>query len=160
MEKTSTIKGLLAGVIAFLSAKLGILGPILLMLCLVMVIDYGTGMTAGFKEHNIESKKGMWGIVKKLLYGVAVAVAMIVDWTIITVASYVDLAIPTTTFFGILVAVWLILNELISILENLKRMEVPLPPFLIKIVNRFKITVENSGDKLTNTIDKGDLKNE
>lgn len=156
MENMNTIKGVFAGVIAFLSAKLGILGPILLMLLMVMVIDYCTGMLAGLKEHNIQSRKGMWGIVKKLLYGVAVAVAMIVDWTILTVAESMSFEVPLTTFFGLLVAVWLIINELISILENLTRMEVPLPAFLIKVVSKFKVVVENSGDKLSDTIKDGD----
>lgn len=156
MENVNAIKGIIAGGIAFLSAKLGILAPILLMLMLVMCVDYCTGMLAGFKEHNIQSKKGMWGIVKKLLYGVAVGVAMVVDWTIITVAESLNFDIPTTTFFGILVAVWLILNELISILENLKRMDVPLPGFLVTVVNRFKVSVENSGDKLSDTIKEGE----
>ena len=102
----------------------------------------------------------MWGIVKKVLYGVAVAVAMVVDWTIFTVASTMDIAIPLTTFFGFLVAIWLIINELISILENLTRMEVPLPGFLLKVVSNFKIAIENSGDKVADNVDSNLLKKE
>lgn len=160
MEKVNYVKGGLAGVGAYLSAKLGILWPVLLMLLVVMVVDYSTGMLAAKKENDIQSKKVMWGIVKKVLYGVAVAVAMVVDWTIFTVASTMDIAIPLTTFFGFLVAIWLIINELISILENLTRMEVPLPGFLLKVVSNFKIAIENSGDKVADNVDSNLLKKE
>ena len=37
--------------------------------------------------------------------------------------------------FGLIVAVWLIINELISILENLSELGTPIPPFLVKIVH-------------------------
>ena len=46
----------------------------------------------------------------------------------------------------ILVTVWLIINELISVLENLSRMGVPIPNFLKKIIDRLKNTVDEKGD--------------
>lgn len=107
-----------------------------------------------FQNNQLNSKTGLWGIVKKLLYGVAVAVGMIVDWTILNVAQFMNFDIPMATFFGLLVSIWLIVNELISILENLMRLDVPLPAFLIKVVSNFKIAVENSGEVLADTIDK------
>ena len=45
-----------------------------------------------------------------------------------------------------LVAVWLIINELISVLENLAKMGVPIPNFLKKLINRLKNTVDEKGD--------------
>jgi len=160
MEKLNTVKVLMASIGAYLSIKLGILLPVLIMLTVVIVTDYSTGMLAGKKEGKINSKTGMWGIVKKLLYGVAVAVGMVVDWTILHVTASLGLNIPVATFFGLLVAIWLIINELISILENLTRLEVPLPPFLLKVVQDFKVAVEKSGDTLVNTVDNNINKQE
>ena len=130
------------------------------MLIAVLITDYLTGMLSAFQHNVLNSKTGLWGIVKKLLYGVAVAVGMIVDWTIINVAQAIDINIPMTTFFGLLVSIWLIINELISILENLMKLDVPLPTFLIKVVSNFKIAVENSGEVLADTIDKSGKKND
>ena len=62
--------------------------------------------------------------------------------------------VPTVTFFGLLVAIWLLINELISILENLTRIGTPMPPFLVKVVSAFKVAVENSGDSLADTVDE------
>lgn len=154
MDKTNSIKLAIAGLGAFLSAKLGILYPVILILLVSMVGDYITGMVSAGYNHEIQSRRGMWGIVKKCMYGVAVAVAMMTDWIIINVADKVGVDIPLTTFFGLLVAIWLIFNEFVSILENLIKMEVPLPNFLINFTKYFKAAVEKQGDSLVGTIDK------
>lgn len=113
MDKYNVIKAILSGAVAAISAKLGILGPMLLALTGVMIVDYITGMLASKKENNISSRVGMWGIVKKLLYIVVVGVGMLMDWLILTTAESMGVHIPLATFFGLLVAVWLIINELI-----------------------------------------------
>jgi phage-related holin len=43
-----------------------------------------------------------------------------------------------------LVTIWLIINEMISILENLSKIGVPIPEFLKKIIGRLKNTVEKT----------------
>ena len=154
MEKVDVIKAFFITIGAFLSDKLGMLFPVLIMLGAVLIIDYITGILDAKKHKELNSKIGMWGIVKKLLYGVAVAVGMIVDWTILNVAETVGINIPIATFFGLLVAIWLIINELISILENLTSLEVPLPGFLLKVVSNFKVVVEHNGDALADKINK------
>ena len=79
---------------------------------------------------------------------------MVVDWTIINVAGQLNIDIHMGTFFGLLVSIWLIFNEIISILENLTRLGTPMPSFLIKFVSTFKVVVENNGDMLTDNLDK------
>ena len=156
MDKYNVIKAILSGAVAAISAKLGILGPMLLALTGVMIVDYITGMLASKKENNISSRVGMWGIVKKLLYIVVVGVGMLMDWLILTTAESMGVQIPLATFFGLLVAVWLIINELISILENLTRLDTPMPGFLLTIVQHFKVAVESKGDELADITDKSE----
>ncbi len=154
MEKTTYLKTLVASIGAFLSLKLGILLPVLGLLSLVMITDYVTGILDAKSRGEINSRTGMWGIVKKLLYGVEVAIAMVVDWTIINVAGQLNIDIHMGTFFGLLVSIWLIFNEIISILENLTRLGTPMPSFLVKFVSTFKVVVENNGDMLADNLDK------
>ena len=66
-----------------------------------------------------------------------------VDWLIYSGLSQVGVTTSYTVFFGVLVTIWLIINELISILENLKNIGVPLPKFLVTVVNRLKVSTEN-----------------
>lgn len=153
MEKTTYLKTLVASIGAFLSLKLGILLPVLGLLALAMVTDYITGILDAKSRGEINSRTGMWGIVKKLLYGVEVAVAMVVDWTIINVAGQLNIDIHVGTFFGLLVAIWLIFNEIISILENLTRLGTPMPGFLVKFVSTFKVVVESNGDMLADNLE-------
>lgn len=152
MEKLNYIKGVICGVGAFLSAKLGLLYVVIPLLLVCMVTDYITGMLASKKEGIISSKIGRWGIVKKLMYMVEVAVGVVVDWTIINVALSLNIKVPTVTFCGLLVAIWIIFNELVSILENLTRLDTPMPTFLQKIVANFKISIENKGNNLADSI--------
>lgn len=149
---TIELKALIVGVGAFLSAKLGILYPILALLLAAMILDYITGILAGAYKKEISSKKGMWGIIKKLCYGIAVAVAMIVDWTVLNVAGEIGINIDKTVFFSLLITIWLIFNELTSILENLVKLDVELPSFLAKIVSKMKVTANEAGNKITDNI--------
>lgn len=133
----------LAGLLYYL----GIVAVPIIIMIVAMVIDYITGMMSAWLNAELSSKKGIKGIVKKVSYLALVAVAMIVDWLICCGLQQINVDIKYTVFFAVLVAVWLIINELISTLENLSRMGVPIPNFLKKIINRLKTTVDESEGK-------------
>lgn len=134
-------------VFAGLLYYLGIVSIPILMLIFAMVIDYITGMLAAFYNSELSSKKGIKGIVKKVGYLALVLASMIIDWLISQGLQQINVDFHYSVFFAVLVAVWLIINELISILENLSRMGIPIPNFLKKIINRLKTTVDESEDK-------------
>lgn len=123
---------------------LGIVSIPIVMLVFAMIIDYITGMSAAWYNSELSSKKGIKGIVKKVSYLALVVVAMIIDWLISQGLQQINVDFHYSVFFAVLVAVWLIINELISTLENLSRMGVPIPNFLKKIINRLKSTVDES----------------
>lgn len=119
--------------------------PIIILIC-AMIIDYATGMTAAFYNAELSSKKGIKGIIKKVGYLALVAAAMILDWLISQGLQQINVNMNYSVFFAVLVAVWLIINELISVLENLSRIGVPIPNFMKKLINRLKTTVEKGDD--------------
>ena len=49
-------------------------------------------------------------------------------------------------YIGLIVTIWLIVNELISILENLAVIGVPLPKWLTKIIGKLKISIDKTVD--------------
>lgn len=138
-----SIHGAFALLGALISSYLGIVAVPILILCVVMIIDYITGMIAAWKSKSLSSKKGAFGIVKKICYLFLVCVGIGVDWLIYSGLQSMGVSLGISMFFGVLVTIWLIINELISILENLKKIGVPLPSFLSAIVNRLKHTTEN-----------------
>lgn len=148
-------QGLLATSIATFTARLGILGWVLIVLLVCMIIDFLSGMAASAKEsldhpddknYGWSSKKGKAGILKKFGYVLVVAAAIILDFIIYKTAGYLNFDMPTSTFFGLVVSVLFILNELLSITENAGRMGAPVPNFLKKTIAVLKNKVEE-GDK-------------
>lgn len=140
-------KAIQAAFSAFLAMIVSYVGAIavpVVILLIAMIIDYVTGMSAAWHKAELSSKKGIFGIVKKISYLALVCVGMGVDWLIYSGLQSVGVTLGYTFFFGVLVTIWLIINELISILENLGQIGVPLPKFLLKIVNRLKNTVEKN----------------
>lgn len=156
MEKIlTTIKVIFTAVGAAVSAKLGILGPILIILTFMMVLDYITGMLASKQEaiehpndkkYGWSSKKGARGIIKKVGYLCVIAVAMVVDYIILHVASTMGISISAKAFFALLVAVWYILNELLSIIENAGRMGAAVPEWLLKYIAVLKDTIDHKAN--------------
>jgi hypothetical protein len=77
---------------------------------------------------------------------------MVVDYIIQAVSTPLGLELAGYSIFGLLVIVWLTLNELISILENMKEIGVPLPGFLLKIVDKLKSQTETKSGSLSQTL--------
>ena len=150
-----TIQAAAAATIAWLSARLGILLPVLCVLLTAMVLDYITGMLASKREalehpddpaYGWSSRRGAEGIIKKVGYLCIIAVAMIVDYIILSVAAQAGIETALKAFFGLLVAVWYILNELLSIIENAGRMGAPVPDWLSRYVAVLKNKIDAQAD--------------
>jgi len=116
--------------------------PVIVLVC-IMLIDYITGMISAWVNAELSSKKGIIGIVKKICYLFAIAAAMGIDWLIYSGMTQIGIQLDYTIFFGVLVTIWLIINEIISILENLAKIGVPLPKFLMTVIQRLKNTTES-----------------
>ena len=143
--KDNIIQATISVVLGALASYFNVLLIPVLVLVAVMVIDYATGMTSAYKNGQIESKVGLLGILKKVSYLVLVCVGGVVDYLIC--AGLASVGIDYSSYcFGLIVAVWLIINELISILENLSELGTPIPPFLVKIVHRLKDSVDSRTD--------------
>lgn len=163
MEKyVVAIQAALAAFGAWISAKLGILGPVLLLLMGTMVLDYITGMLASRQEalqypdnpeYGWNSRKGAQGIIKKVGYLCIIAVAMVVDYIVLHVAASMGITVSARAFFALLVAVWYILNEILSIIENAGRMGAQVPDWLCKYIAVLKEAVDNKSD-----MDDGDAR--
>lgn len=115
--------------------------PLIVLFCAV-VMDYATGLLGAYFQRELSSEKGWKGILKKIAYFAAVCVGCGVDYLLTTFAGLFGITFKTSLAVGVLVTMWLIINESISILENLVKIGVPLPPFLEKTVRRLQVTVE------------------
>lgn len=145
-------KSILSVMGAWISNKLGLLFPALGLLMVLMIIDYISGMLAAKKEalenpgdsrYGWSSKRSILGIYKKLGYMLTILVAVSIDYLIFKFTKEIGLEFGSNTIFGLLVTVWFIINELISILENIGRMGTELPDFLKKVLSELKSDLED-----------------
>lgn len=139
----SSLKIGVSSVLGLISAKLGILAPILYLLILVSTIDYLTGVISSAITGKLSSRIGLKGILKKLCYFIAVGIAVVLDYLILNCSKEFGITIYSSAYLGCLVGVWLILNEILSIIENLEKAGVPLPPFLRATLNCVINSVES-----------------
>ncbi len=134
---------------AWVIAQAGAILPVLIVLIVAMILDYATGMVKAGIAGTINSTRGWTGLLKKLMYAVTVAVAFVADYVVYFAANQFGLEFTAAAYFAMLVSVWLIINEAISILENLSEIGVPMPGFLVKIFQRVKSKIEEKGDAET-----------
>lgn len=124
---------------------LGILAVPVLILAGLNFTDYITGILASKRRNElVTSDKGLWGIVKKIGMWILVGLGWAMDVLINYTSQYVGLSIKLPFVVATIVAVWLICNEIISILENLLDIGVAMPPFLMPLAKMIKGQV---GDK-------------
>ena len=142
-ESVSMLKLSIIAALGVIAAYFNALLIPIAVLVAVMVIDYISGMVSAKKTGDLSSRLGVIGILKKVGYLALVAVGMVVDYLISSALTQVGINIQINYCFAMIIVIWLIVNELISILENLGEIGVPIPEFLRKSIHKIKDGVEN-----------------
>ncbi len=142
--------------VAMLMGWLGILAVPVFLLVGSNVIDYITGLAAvPYRQGQVSSYKSIRGIIKKvcqwLLVLVGAWIDILVNYAIECAGA--DLALPFVV--ATVVAVWLVVNEIISILENMIDIGVRMPPFLLPAVKYIKKQVEDKAAVMEQDAEEG-----
>lgn len=143
--KENIVKAFITAAGSLLSSILGILYiPVLLMVA-CNIIDYVTGLLAvpSRKNGGISSYRSMRGIKKKVTMWLLVVVGAIIDQLLIYASETLGFALPFTFLIACIVAIWIICNELISILENMVDIGVNIPAFLLPLVKHIRTQVDD-----------------
>lgn len=93
------------------------------LLAVLMIVDILTGVSKGFKNKNLWSRKSMFGFMRKLLVFAIIIMANLID----VVLGFNGTLIYATVLFYIV-------NELLSVVENAGQLGVPLPPKLLEVL--------------------------
>ena len=145
MDFLKAIKAVCVTVFGLLSSWLGVLAVPVYVLVGCNVMDYLTGLAAAHRRgQKVSSYKGINGIAKKVCMWLLIAVGAVVDWLLLYAGDQLGVDIHLPMLVSSLTAVWLIVNEVISILENIGDTGVPLPGFLTKIVQGLKSKIESA----------------
>lgn len=149
MKNENPITAVLAAALGALCSYWSALVVPLLMLAAVMAADYVSGLAKAWNAGELCSRIGLRGILKKVGYLVLVGVAGAVDWLLRYGLAQVGVTVSFDFLVAAIVIVWLILNELISILENVAALGSPVPSFLQKLLARLKNSVEQKAEEDT-----------
>ena len=142
MKNETSVMAILAAALGALCSYASALVVPLAVLIAVMLADYASGMAKAWSAGKLCSKTGLRGILKKLGYLVLVGVAGVVDWLVRYGLAQAGVEVSFQFLIADMVIVWLIINELISILENVAAMGSPVPGFLQKLLGKLKNAVE------------------
>ena len=155
MAHATYIKTGFTAVFAFVSSLLGVLAIPVIRMVACNIIDYATGLMASpYQSQDINSYKSVRGIMKKVCMWLLVIVGAVIDQLIAYAGNVVGYTFPFTFLVACIVAIWIICNEIISILENIKDMGVSIPGFLEPLVRNIKSQVE---DKIAIDEDQEDV---
>lgn len=131
------MKTKLVSVISFLGTGFYLLGGFdkaLECLIVVVVLDYITGVISAWYNKKLDSKIGIKGIVKKFTYFLLVVLSVQIDKTLGQVGIIRNLVIY---FF--------VANDGLSILENIGKMNIPIPKKLKEAL--LQLSEEKEDDK-------------
>lgn len=146
-NKVDKIKSIVVAIGTAVSSFLGVLAIPVYLLVVCNVTDYITGlMAAKYRGQAISSYRGFKGIAKKICMWLLVGVGAVLDTLIKYATVQAGISVGVNYIVASLAAVWLICNEIISILENIGDMGVALPPFLSNIVKNLKKQIEDKTD--------------
>jgi toxin secretion/phage lysis holin len=121
------VKLVFAAIGGFIGYYIGGVDKLITALIIFVILDYLTGVVSAWFTKTLNSEVGFKGIVKKVMLFVLVAVAV-----------QVDLVFNTNNVLRSAVVFFLLANEGISILENINKMDIGIPPIMKKALETMK----------------------
>ena len=142
------IKLLAASVLGILSAFADRYAAIVLFVILVVALDFITGIIASIVNgEKLSSQKGTVGFWKKVALFAAMAFGFLMDYFIPYMLAYVHVEVPASALFGVFIGCYIVVNESLSICENLYRCnDEILPKWVVKVLTDSKEAINKAGD--------------
>ena len=144
--RENAVKAAISAAVGAACAYLGELAVPVIVLSCVMIVDYCSGLAKAWVTGSISSRTGVVGILKKVGYLAVVATGMAVDWIVKYGITAMGAKIDIDFIFALPVIIWLVINECISILENVAECGAPVPEFLMKAIGKIKDKVEEENN--------------
>lgn len=132
-----------ASIFVEVSEKIGTtVFPLLLML-IAMTLDFITGLWAAPHRGEVITSKVFWtGIKKKGMMLMVLFAGVILDGVLSYTSQFIGMNAPGNCYVTLFVAAWLTINEILSLLENAQDARVNFPPFLKRITQFTKSSIE------------------
>ncbi|OWR32689.1 holin [Saccharibacillus sp. O23] len=120
-------KAVAAGMGAVAGFFFGGLNAMLVLLLVLVIVDFATGWAAAWTRGELKSRVGYIGIARKVALFAVIAIAHLIDGVLGELHMFWDAVV----FFYLA-------NELLSVIENMGKIGVPMPDFLLNAVHIFQ----------------------
>lgn len=148
--KDNITKSILTAVLTIIFSRIGIVVIPIFLLLLSSIFDYVTGICAAkYRNQEISSDVGKKGIYKKLAMFSIIIACFLVDVLIIYGCVVLDVNVKFYFVVTTLVSILLFLNEIISILENIKDIGSYIPNWLLPFIKNVHSKVEEAAEEVT-----------
>lgn len=143
MEKAKWLISTLLGLIGMFTKQYGIL---ILLVAIAIVFDIVTGLIKAKIQENVSSKKGTKGMFKKVSILAGLFFGFFLDYAITFMCGYISIDLPFNLPFGMIIGFYIIVNESISICENLYACNPSImPTWIVKMLQATKDKLEDGG---------------
>lgn len=144
---TST-KITIATVGGMIAAWFGHIWQLVALVLVVMILDYLTGLMAGRVNEGLNSKRATQGFYKKVGFLCLLGLGFFLDVAFNHfLARGFSFQMPFDLPIGMIVSVWIVVTEAISICENLGRLGVPIPSWLMTLLRKTRKNIDEEEQK-------------
>lgn len=145
--KTDIIKWATASISGIAATFWGVYGPVFICVLVAVCLDIVTGLIKSKATGvPITSEKGALGFWRKMALLAALAFGIFLDAFIPIMLGAVSVTLPFALPIGTVVGCYIVLNESISIFENInKTAPQALPKWIKKLLDGAKKTVNDGG---------------
>lgn len=147
MDKVKLVLSIIGGILMTFFQQYGL---ILGLVSIVVLMDFITGLVkAKIIGDSWSSQKGTKGLWKKLAFFLALFFGIFFDYAIpYILAAGFSVAMPFNLPVGLTVGVYIIINESISVCENLHESGVTLPEFIRNVLTGAKKKMDEEDETL------------
>ena len=112
-------------------------------LIVIMLLDYIAGTVKAWQKSVLNSSIGIKGIIKKVFNIFLVIIGIILDILML----YIFPEMQIKMLFSLMITFYIIINEIISILENINELGIKIPKFVEILISRLKNKIDDDDMK-------------
>lgn len=143
MEKAKWLLSALLGLILSFTQKYGIM---IIFVAVAIVFDFVTGLIKANIKGEVSSEVGKKGFFKKMALLICLFFGFFLDFVIPYMCATIGIKIPFETPFGLIICFYIVLNESISICENLYACNPGIMPnWIVRMLKSAKEQIDDKG---------------
>jgi toxin secretion/phage lysis holin len=143
MEKAKWLVSVLLGLILSFTQKYGIM---IIFVAVAIVFDFATGLIKANIKGEVSSEVGKKGFFKKMALLICLFFGFFLDFVIPYMCATIGIKIPFETPFGLIICFYIVLNESISICENLYACNPGImPKWVVRMLKSAKQQIDDKG---------------